>query len=46
MSIRISQMKDHDIPVDQAIYATSIILKYVDIDTVITSTALQNQFAI
>ena len=27
MSIRISQMKDHSISVDQAIYATSIVAK-------------------
>ena len=28
MSIRISQMKDHSISVDQARYATSIVVKY------------------
>ena len=30
MSIRISQMKDHSISVDQARYATSIVAKYFD----------------
>ena len=30
MSIRISQMKDHSIYVDQARYATSIVAKYLD----------------
>ena len=30
MSIRISQMKDHSISVDQARYATSIVAKYLD----------------
>ena len=30
MSIRISQMKDHSISVDQDIYATSIVAKYLD----------------
>ena len=34
MSIRISNMKDHYISVDQAIYATSVIAKYLDTDTV------------
>ena len=34
MSIRISQMKDHSISVDQAIYATSIVAKYLDTATV------------
>ena len=28
MSIRISQMKDHSISIDQAIYATSIVTKW------------------
>ena len=34
MSIRISQLKDHSISVDQAIYATSIVAKYLDTATV------------
>ena len=34
MSIIISQLKDHSISVDQAIYATSIVAKYLDTDTV------------
>ena len=34
MSIRISQMKDHSISVDQARYATSIVAKYLDTATV------------
>ena len=34
MSIRISQLKDHSIFVDQARYATSIVAKYLDTDTV------------
>ena len=34
MSIRISQIKDHSISVDQAIYATSIVAKYLDTATV------------
>ena len=34
MSIRISQLKDHSISVDQARYATSIVAKYLDTDTV------------
>ena len=38
MSIRISQMKDHSISVDQAIYATSIVAKYLYTDTVKVST--------
>ena len=33
MSIRISQMKDNSISVDQARYATSIIAKYLDTAT-------------
>ena len=38
MSIRISQMKDHSISVDQDRYATSIVVKYLDTDTVKAST--------
>ena len=38
MSIRISQMKDHSIYVDKAIYATSIVAKYLDTATVKVST--------
>ena len=34
MSIRISQLKDHSISVDQAIYTTSIVAKYLDNSTV------------
>ena len=34
MSIRISQLKDHSISVDQARYATSIVEKYLDTATV------------
>ena len=34
MSIRISQMKDHSISVDQARYAISIVAKYLYTDTV------------
>ena len=34
MSIRIFQLKDHSISVDQAIYATSVVTKYLDTDTV------------
>ena len=34
MSIRISQLKDHSIYVDQARYATSIVAKYLDTITV------------
>ena len=40
MSIRISQIKDHSISVDKARYATSIVAKYLDTDTVNTSTHL------
>ena len=40
MSIRISQMKDHSISVDQARYDTSIVAKYLDTDTVETSKKL------
>ena len=35
-SIRISQMKDHSISVDQARYVTSIVAKYLDTATVKT----------
>ena len=42
MSIRIYQMKDHSISVDQARYATSIVAKYLDTDTVKTSTKFYN----
>ena len=38
MSIRISQLKDHSISVDQDRYATSIVAKYLDTDTVKLST--------
>ena len=38
MSIRISQMKDHSISVNQARYATSIVAKYLDNATVKEST--------
>ena len=34
MSIRISQLKDHSISVNQARYATSIVAKYLDTATV------------
>ena len=34
MSIRISQLKDHSISVDQARYATYIVAKYLDTTTV------------
>ena len=34
MSIRISQLKEHSISVDQYIYATSIVVKYLDTVTV------------
>ena len=34
MSIRISQMKDHSISVDQARYSTYIVAKYLDTATV------------
>ena len=40
MSIRISQLKDHSISVDQARYATSIVTKYLDTSTVNSSTTL------
>ena len=42
MSIRISQMKDHSVSVDQARYATSIVAKYLDTTTVKASTKLYN----
>ena len=38
MLIRISQMKDHSISMDQAIYSTSIAAKYLDTATVKVST--------
>ena len=38
MSMRISQMKDDSISVDQARYATSIVAKYLDTATVKVST--------
>ena len=38
MSIRISQLRDHSISVDQARYATSIVAKYLDTATVEVST--------
>ena len=38
MSIRISQLKDHSVSVDQARYATSIVAKYLDNATVKVST--------
>ena len=39
MSIRISQLKDHSISMDQARYATSIVAKYLDTATVKVSTS-------
>ena len=42
MSIRISLLKDHSISVDQAIYATSIVAKYLDTATVEVSTKFYN----
>ena len=42
MSIRISQMKDHSISVDQDKYSTSIVVKYLDTVTVKASTKLYN----
>ena len=42
MSIRISQMKDHSISVDQATYATYIVAKYWDTSTVKASTKFYN----
>ena len=41
MSIRISQLKDRSISVGQAIYATSILAKYLDTATVKVSTNFQ-----
>ena len=38
MSIRISQLKDHSIYVDQSRYATSVVAKYLDTATVKVST--------
>ena len=38
MSIRISQLKDSSISVDQARYATSVVAKYLDTATVKVST--------
>ena len=38
MSIRISQLRDHSISVDQARYVTSIVAKYLDTATVKVST--------
>ena len=43
MSIRISQMKYHYISMDQAIYATSIVAKYLDTATVKLSTKFTRQ---
>ena len=40
MSIRIYQLKDHSISVDQARYATSIVAKYLDTATVKVSKKL------
>ena len=42
MSIRIYQMKDHSIYVDQARYATSIVAKYLDTATVKSVTKFYN----
>ena len=42
MSIRISQMKNHSISVDQARYATSVIVKYLDTAIVKVSTNFYN----
>ena len=42
MSIKISQLKDHSISVDQARYDTSIVAKYLDTDTVKVSTKFYN----
>ena len=38
MSIRISQLKGHSISMDQAIYATSIVAKFLDTATAKVST--------
>ena len=46
MSIRISQLKDHSISVDQDIYATSIVAKYLDTSTVkVSKKVLQDNIA-
>ena len=42
MSIRISQMKDHSISMDQSRYATSIVAKYLYTATVKASTRFYN----
>ena len=42
LSIRISQLKDHSISVDQSRYATSIVEKYLDTATVKVSTKFYN----
>ena len=42
MSIRISQMKDHSIYVDQARYTTSIVVKYLDTSIVKVNTKIYN----
>ena len=42
MSIRISQLKDYSIYVDQARYATSIVEKYLDTTTVKVSNEFYN----
>ena len=34
MFIGVSQLKDHSIPADQAIYATSVVAKYLDTATI------------
>ena len=45
MSIRISQLKDHSISVDQGRYATFIVAKYLDTATVKVSTKFyKNKF--
>ena len=42
MSIRISQMRDHSISVDQARYYNSVVAKYLDTATVKVSTKFYN----
>ena len=42
MSIRISQLKDYSISVDQARYATSVVSKYLDTATFKVSTKFYN----
>ena len=42
VSIRISQLKDHSISVDQSRYATSIVAKYLDTATVNKNTKFYN----